>query len=271
MTQDGQVTTPNLLCRSFRIRGEQGYALLALMLMVSLLAIVAAAVAPSIAFQIRRDRETEMIHRAMQYRRAVRKFAKQTGRYPMTLEDLESTNGVRYLRKRYKDPITGREFRLLHMADIPAALGTGAGSGSLQRGASPNGAPGESTSPSAQDQAAAANEQNLSPSPGSQALPAGASSAGSLASSFSNQSDNQSTNQVFGGGVIIGIASTSARKTIREFDHRNQYNQWLFFYDPGYERPFEVQGPTPLTHPPAALQSSTSPASQPLQPAASQP
>jgi type II secretory pathway pseudopilin PulG len=265
MTQDGQVTAPNLPCRSFRIRSEQGYALLALMLMVSLLAIVAAAVAPSIAFQIRRDRETEMIHRAMQYRRAVRKFAKQTGRYPMTLEDLESTNGVRYLRKRYKDPITGREFRLLHMADIPAAPGAGASSGNLQRSA--NAVSGESPSSSGQDPTAASNGQVLPSSPAGEALPMGASSAGSSGPSFSNQSDNQ----VFGGGVIIGIASTSAKRTIREFDHRNQYNQWLFFYDPGYERPFEVQGPTPLTHPPAALQSSTSSASQPLQPAASQP
>ena len=107
-----------------RIRRERGYAMLALLLMASLLMIGAAAVAPSIALEIRRDRETELIHRAMQYRRAVRRFAKQTGRYPMKLEDLESTNGVRYLRRRYKDPVTGREFRLLHMADIPAAMGT---------------------------------------------------------------------------------------------------------------------------------------------------
>ena len=42
-----------------RIRRERGYAMLALLLMASLLMIGAAAVAPSIALEIRRDRETE--------------------------------------------------------------------------------------------------------------------------------------------------------------------------------------------------------------------
>jgi type II secretory pathway pseudopilin PulG len=235
----------------FRIRRERGYAMLALLLMASLLMIGAAAVAPSIALEIRRDRETELIHRAMQYRRAVRRFTKQTGRYPMKLEDLESTNGVRYLRRRYKDPVTGREFRLLHMADIPAAMGTSTNSWSLQPGAGDNAAHDRGNNSDGQDQQSS-----------------GAASAGSWSSSSNNQANsdaNQSTNQVFGGGVIIGIASTSTKKTIREFNHKSQYNQWLFFYDPGYERPFEVQGPTPLTHPPAALQNPPSASNQPSQ------
>lgn len=261
------MTAPSFPCLSFRIQDERGYALLVLMLMVSLLAIVVAAIAPSIAFQIRRDRETELIHRAMQYRSAVRRFAKQTGRYPMTLEDLESTNGVRYLRKRYKDPMTGREFRLLHMADIPTAIGSGTGTGGLQRSASLNGAPGYSASPAGEDQTAPPNEQNTQSLKAGQALPSDVSST----SLFNNRSDDQSTNQVFGGGVIIGIASTSTKKTIREFDHRDHYDKWLFFYDPGYERPFEVQGPTPLTHPLAALQNASNPPSQPAQPSPSQP
>ena len=42
-----------------------------LMLFVALLAIAAGAVAPTIAFEVRRDREEEMIHRGTQYSRAI--------------------------------------------------------------------------------------------------------------------------------------------------------------------------------------------------------
>ena len=225
--------------------------LLTLMLAVSLLVVAAAVAAPKIAQQIRRERETELIHRAMEYRRAVRRFAKQTGRYPMKIEDLESTNGVRYLRKRYKDPVTGREFRLLHMADIPTALGTSANNWSLQPAANANGDAGDASSPAGQDPAAASGGQNPQPpaagGPLAQGAPAaqGGPSAGSSAFFSTNQSNNASNNpsnnQAFGGGVIIGVASTSTKKTIREFNSRNHYNQWLFFYDPGYDRTFEVQ------------------------------
>jgi type II secretory pathway pseudopilin PulG len=252
MTRNGKMAGRSSPNAGPRIRRERGYAMLALLLMASLLMIGAAAVAPSIALEIRRDRETELIHRAMQYRRAVRRFTKQTGRYPMKLEDLESTNGVRYLRRRYKDPVTGREFRLLHMADIPAAMGTSTNAWSLQ--------PGTGGDNAAQDRG---NNSDGQDQQSSRTAPADSSTSSS--NNQANRDTNQSTNQVLGGGVIIGIASTSTKKTIREFNHKSQYNQWLFFYDPGYERPFEVQGPTPLTHPPAALQNPPSASGQPSQ------
>ena len=46
---------------------SSGYILIMLMLFVALLAIAAAAIAPTIAFTVRRDREEEMIHRGVQY------------------------------------------------------------------------------------------------------------------------------------------------------------------------------------------------------------
>src|SRR5213592_2714712 len=97
---------------------EQGYILLMLMLFITVLAIAAAAVAPSITFQIQRDREEELIHRGVQYSRAVRRYVKKFGRYPMRVEELENTNNMRFLRKRYKDPITGQDFKLLHFGEV---------------------------------------------------------------------------------------------------------------------------------------------------------
>jgi type II secretory pathway pseudopilin PulG len=252
------VTGAESRCASSILQEERGYVLLTLLLFASLLVIMAAAVAPSIARQIRRDQESELIRRGMQYRRAIRQFSKKTGRFPLKVEDLENTNGVRYLRRRYKDPVTGREFRLLHMADIPAAIGTSSNAWSLQPGAGANGAPGSSLPPPGQDPSNMASEQGPE-SLASDKPVAGASSPGA--------SDSSSANNGFGGGVIVGVASTSRKRAIREFDRRDHYNQWLFFYDPGFDRPFEVQGPTPLTHPPVALQNPPNSSTNPPNPA----
>src|SRR5579863_615732 len=115
---------------------EQGYVLLTLLLVIALLIIAAAAIVPSITFNIKRDREEEMIHRGVQYSRAIRAYYKKFGRYPTKLEDLESTNNMRFLRKRYKDPITGQDFKLLHFGEAKLTFNAGMGGGNLN-GASP--------------------------------------------------------------------------------------------------------------------------------------
>src|SRR5258708_8546552 len=89
-------------------QSQRGYILITLLLFVAVLAIAAAAIVPTITFQIKRDREEEMVHRGVQYTRAVRRYFKKFGRYPTRIEDLVTTNNVHYLRKAYKDPITGK-------------------------------------------------------------------------------------------------------------------------------------------------------------------
>jgi hypothetical protein len=39
-----------------------------------------------------------------------------------------------------------------------------------------------------------------------------------------------------GGGPIIGVASTSKNKSIKEFNGNSEYDQWLFVYDPRLEQ-----------------------------------
>src|ERR1700675_3267894 len=104
-------------------RREKGYVLLTMLLVVSLLAITAAVAYPAISFEIRRDQEQELIHRGVQYSRAIRGYFKKFGRYPSRIEDLENTNNLRFLRKRYKDPITGQDFKLLHFGDAQMSTG----------------------------------------------------------------------------------------------------------------------------------------------------
>src|ERR1700687_5667120 len=103
-------------------RGQDGYALLTLLLVMALMMIFAGAIVPSITFDIKRDREEEMIHRGVQYSRAIRAYYKKFGRYPARIEELESSNNLRFLRKRYKDPITGQDFKLLHFGEVKMAF-----------------------------------------------------------------------------------------------------------------------------------------------------
>ena len=124
-------------------RSEQGYILLLLMLFVTIMVIAASVAAPSIAFRVKRDREEELVHRGVQYSRAIQRYVKKTGRYPSRLEDLENTNNMRFLRRRYKDPITGKDFKLLHVGEVQLTGTAGiAGAASLlgKNGAAAGGA-----------------------------------------------------------------------------------------------------------------------------------
>jgi len=238
-------------------RPEQGYILLTLMLFVTLLAIASLAWIEKFDFQIKRDREEELIHRGVQYSRAIRRYVRKFGRYPARLEDLESTNNVRYLRKRYKDPITGKDFKLLRQNDVQMTFSPGAASGlapgspAAQAGApgslnanpaSPGGAqPGPvSAGPQGQPGSSDAQQTADSSSPGadpSSQNPAAGSNGAAAGSPAAPQSGpGNPGGQAFGGLPIVGVASISKDKTIREFNKKSHYNEWQFVYDPSTDR-----------------------------------
>jgi type II secretory pathway pseudopilin PulG len=128
---------------------EEGYILLTLLLVVALMAIFAMGVIIPIKFEMQRDQEQEMIHRGVQYSRAIKAFYTKNRRYPTKLEDLDSTNNLRYLRKHYKDPLNkNQDFRLLHYGEPGVTLGAGftIGGGSIP-GATPVGSPAGANGP----------------------------------------------------------------------------------------------------------------------------
>lgn len=240
-------SVPNSRCSILRPRPqERGYVLLVLLLMVSLIIIAAAAVLPTISFELRRDREEEMIHRGVQYSRAIRTYYKKFGRYPARIEDLENTNNMRFLRKRYKDPITGKDFKLLRFGDVKMTLSSPlAGASNISGATGLNGpSPLNATSPGGfgsqssafggatgtSSSASATSDQNQSPDskqPGQ--------TAGQQSSSSSNSGD-QLSNQTFGGMPIVGVVSISKKDGIREFNHKKKYSEWQFIYDPASDR-----------------------------------
>jgi len=107
-----------------RRRRDSGAMLLAVLFMMAIMVIVAMAMAPSFVQQMKRDREEEMIHRGTEYARAIKKFYKKFGRYPANLEQLDNTNQIRFLRRRFKDPLSkDGQWKLLRAADIQALFG----------------------------------------------------------------------------------------------------------------------------------------------------
>jgi type II secretory pathway pseudopilin PulG len=243
-------------------RAEEGYVLLSLLLIVALLVVAAAAVLPSISFEIKRDREQELIHRGVQYSRAIRSYYKKFGRYPTRIEELESTNNLRFLRKRYKDPITGQDFKLLHFGEVkmafnaplagasningtpslnnPAGFGSQPQPGGVPAGGSfagpPTGFAAAAKDPSVPD-SGSATDPNQTPSSNS-------SSSSSSSSASSDQpgqqpgttSSDKLSGQTFGGGPVVGVVSTSKKDSIREFNHKKKYDEWQFIYDPATDR-----------------------------------
>ena len=97
-------------------RSEGGYALLAILLGAVLLSVMLVKVLPRDAMSAQRIREQRLIDRGEEYSRAIKLYFREHKKYPEELDDLEDTNGIRYLRRRYKDPITGEdEWRLIHV------------------------------------------------------------------------------------------------------------------------------------------------------------
>jgi len=228
---------------------QQGYILLTLMLFVALLAIGAAVVAPSITFQVRRDREEELIHRGTQYSRAVRRYFKKFGRFPVRLEELDNTNNMRFLRKRYKDPITGQDFKVLHLNEVKLNFGAGLvgvnppgvptlGGAAMQNPALVAAAAGAmaNTQSNINLNPAQAGGDNSSSSPNSAQGSSGNARSSGNPGSPANPSSGPFSGPTFGGGPIVGVVSTSEKDTIREFNKKNHYNQWQFIYDPGSDR-----------------------------------
>ena len=159
---------------------EKGYILLTLLLMVALMAVFAMGVLIPLKYEFQRDQETEMIHRGVQYSRAIQGYYKKFRRYPTKLEDLDNTNNLRYLRKHYKDPLNCKngkcaDFRLLHYGEPGVTLGGGfsIGGGSI---------------------------------PGASAIgsPAGQNSLGGSSSGFGNSGGSSFGNSGFGGSGSSG-------------------------------------------------------------------
>jgi type II secretory pathway pseudopilin PulG len=109
-----------------RRQREGGFALLLVFLMAAIIGITLYMELPRIAFESQRQKEQLLMERGEQYQIAIRRYMQRGLKagmmqgppptWPGKIEDLESSNGRRFLRKRYIDPMTGKdEWRLIHI------------------------------------------------------------------------------------------------------------------------------------------------------------
>ena len=90
--------------------------MLLVFLMSSSIAIMLYMQLPRAAFEAQRAKEELLQERGEQYIRAIQLYVAKWRSYPPSMDSLEKANGIRYLRKRYKDPMTGKdEWRLIHV------------------------------------------------------------------------------------------------------------------------------------------------------------
>jgi hypothetical protein len=215
---------------------QQGYMILLACFLVALVVISMAAVMPDIVAQIRRDKEVEMIHRGVQYTRAIQKYNTKTNGYPTSIDQLLVTNHIRFLRQRYKDPMTGKDFRLLRQTDPQVVAALASVGGLAGMGAAGNaaallgGLQNNSSIPGAQNISDMANP-SPSPSPEQAGQPSASGSPSPSDSSSSGTSGGSAFGgQTFGGGPFVGVASSSKKKGFHIFNKKDHYNDWLFIY-----------------------------------------
>jgi hypothetical protein len=98
-----------------RRKNESGYALLLIFLMAAVIAISMYSEIPRVAFETQRQKELLLIERGEQYKRAIQLFFKDQKRLPLRIEELDGVNNKHFLRKKYVDPMTGKdEWRVIH-------------------------------------------------------------------------------------------------------------------------------------------------------------
>jgi type II secretory pathway pseudopilin PulG len=229
-------------------KNQRGYVLLAILFALTLLIIGLAAAAPSAATALKRTKEDELVRRGQQYSLAIRRFYKKFGRYPSDIDQLENTNNIRFLRRRYLDPLTGKDdWKPIQFGQARPTLGFFGEKVTTIGGASPSGPGlGPSTIGTGSGGTSDSNSSNLS-TPGSSAPGAptasgapgtsasgakGTSPAGPAGSASNPLSTDQLSGKTFGGGAIVGVSVPSQKESLKEFQQKNHYNEWQFVYDP---------------------------------------
>jgi type II secretory pathway pseudopilin PulG len=201
--------------------------MVALLVGIAIMGVMMAAAMPVWRQAAQREKEAELAFRGEQYARAIGLFQrKYAASFPPNLEVLVQQ---KFLRKKYKDPVTKEDFQILYQAASAqrageVATGTGRGTGS---------GPGSTTGVGRQTSVGGRDSDDDDGAPTS----FGGGSAGTLGPR----------------GGIVGVASKSKDKSIRLYKGRGRYNEWEFVYIPvtqkggqggeGAERPGAQSGP----------------------------
>ncbi len=216
--------------------GERGYILAGVVILMAVFVIMMAVALPKIRESIRRDQETETMSRGRQYIRAVQLYYRKFHRFPQDVDALTETNGLRFLRRRYDDPLThADDWKPVYFGKNQAPLSMGLFGAVLNAGASlPNngnppagngvlGTPPSSSFDNFQD-------------------PAGGDRAGSGADG--GQASGNDAGPA-GEGPIMGFSPGLSKDSIMVYKTKSRYDEWEFVYDPAADG-FSPRGSAPV-------------------------
>jgi type II secretory pathway pseudopilin PulG len=175
---------------------EAGYAMAALLVAMSIMAVMMTVVMPVWKQTAQREKETELVFRGEQYVHAIALFQRKTANtFPPNVDVLVQQH---FLRKKFKDPITNDDFQ-----PIPAGAAVGT---SAQAGAQTGGRSG-------------IGQQNTG-------QPAAGAQAGGQQGGRGGPGISAPATQ----GGIQGVTSKSKDASIRLYKGRGHYNEWAFVY-----------------------------------------
>ena len=207
-----------------RFSNEKGYTLAVVAVFTTVLLVTLSGAVLNWQKAVQREREEELIFRGKQFMRAIELWQRKfPGTYPTTIDALLSTSNTRFLRKKWKDPITNSDdWRLIKMNPDGSISGLTIIPGASPLGpsafGSPTGGSGAASGTRAQAGAAAgaSSRAGVSPSPrpvqtGPQARPG-----------------QSAFNPVLGG--IVGVASKSEKESLKAYNGRSKYNEWEFYW-----------------------------------------
>jgi len=241
------MTNRNENTRPRRKSGENGYMMVAVIFMVALMTLALAAAAPGIRPRIRRDREIETMHRGKQYIRAVQLYYRKFHAYPPNLDALVKTENIRFLRKKYIDPTTGKEdWKAIQFGQNKAPTAMGFFSKPMTGTSIAGIGPGSAAPVAGQDIAGSAETGAPSVS-SNQSTPATGSAAGGPGSGVGGGA-------TFGGAGIIGFSPQSPQHSILVYKKKDHYNEWEFVYEPLADQASSSTGGAGLSPTPAGPQ-----------------
>ena len=182
--------------------GQRGYAMAALLVSIGVMTLLMSILMPVWRHEAQREKEAELVFRGEQYARAINLYTRKMGggNYPPTLDILVQQ---RFLRKKYKDPMTeDGEFQVITSAGTAGQSGQQQGG---RRGGAPTTGLGQPAGP---------------------AMPGSSLGPGAQAP-----------------GGILGVRSKSTEASIRVYRGGTHYNEWQFLFANVSNRPGAPAGP----------------------------
>ena len=243
--------------------GQQGYALLVVVFLATLMLLATVVVAPNIQTYGKREQEKEMIWRGNQYVRGVKLYYRKLGRFPTSLDDLTKpkVGSLRFMRQPYKDPMNKQDgsWRFIYVGpngqligslkphplslQMPqqSAAGTGptaspVGAPNSQLGGTSSGASGQIGPQSGAAPGTGQTNSGTSSQAAGATSPSGSASTGSAVGTDQSSADSPQpsladTSNIIGGN-IIGVGSKIDKPSIIVYDKAKKYLQFEFIWDP---------------------------------------